>query len=81
MKIILGLVTFLILSGCKPWISPELPAESGSFITLSGNQTLGQTFVARLDGLEGIELRLSPSEDFDGEVHILNGIGGMLSAD
>lgn len=64
----------LLLSSCTQWVRTEQPA-SLEWSTLSAGQTIGQTFVAKYDGLEGIYFYLSPQKTGDGEIrlHIRSG--------
>jgi len=59
----------LLLSGCAPWVSTEQPAAV-DWETLSAEQTIGQTFVAKYDGLAGIYFYLSPQETGNGEIRL-----------
>jgi hypothetical protein len=59
-KFLLWALFPLMLSGCAGWVRPEQASVSAS-IPLSADQTVGQTFVARYDGLSGIYFYLSPS--------------------
>jgi hypothetical protein len=59
----------LLLSGCAPWIRTEQPAAV-DWDTLSAGQTIGQTFVAKYDGLAGIYFYLSPQETGNGEIRL-----------
>jgi hypothetical protein len=61
-------VTFL-LSGCAKLVGTEQPGVV-SWETLSDGQTIGQTFVAKYDGLTGIYFLLSPQKKGDGEIKL-----------
>jgi hypothetical protein len=57
----------LCVAGCAPVIRIEQP-ERSSTLKLQQGRSIGQSFVARYDGLEGVELYLKPGEDGAGEV-------------
>jgi hypothetical protein len=59
----------LLLSGCAPLVRTEQPVAV-NWGTLSKGQTLGQTFVAKYDGLAGIYFYLSPQETGTGEIRL-----------
>ena len=59
----------LLLSGCAPLIRTEQPAAL-DLGTLSAGQTIGQTFVAKYDGLAGIYFYLSPQKTGNGEIRL-----------
>ncbi|MCX6036049.1 MAG: hypothetical protein NTV38_13930, partial [Chloroflexi bacterium] len=59
----------LLLSGCAPLIRTEQPAAL-DWGTLSAGQTIGQTFVAKYDGLAGIYFYLSPQKTGNGEIRL-----------
>lgn len=70
----LGLFLTLALSGCSPLIKIEQP-ESSDFIQLTAGTTLGQTFTARYQGLEGVVLFLKPGQSSSGtlRLHVKSG--------
>jgi hypothetical protein len=69
-KIVLGIITLLFITSCNPWLSDEQSIIAEPSILLTEDQSLGQTFVAHYNGLQGIEIHLSPSEDFEGNIRI-----------
>lgn len=58
-KIIFVSLILLGISACSPIIKIEQPQKS-KWIELSPNQSVGQTFTARYDGLKGIEVFIKP---------------------
>lgn len=58
-KIIIAAFILLGVTTCSPIKKIEQPQKS-EWIELSSGQTVGQTFTARYDGLEGIEVFLKP---------------------
>jgi hypothetical protein len=70
----LGLFLALALSSCSPLIKIEQPI-SNDFIQLTNRTTLGQTFVARYQGLEGIVVFLKPAQSGRGmlRLHLKSG--------
>ena len=69
-KKLLFLVLFsLLLSGCAQLVRTEQPADV-DWSTLSAGQTIGQTFVAKYDGLAGIYFYLSPQKTGNGEIRL-----------
>jgi hypothetical protein len=75
-KTLLFLFFFAFLfSGCARMVRTEQPSV-GDMVSLSAGQTVGQTFVAKYDGLTGIFFYFSPSQmSGDGEMrlHLRNG--------
>jgi hypothetical protein len=67
--LILGILTIITLSGCSPIVKAEQPAVL-DFIELDISGSLGQTFVPRFDGLNGIELYLEPDQPGDGTLQL-----------
>ena len=59
----------LLLSGCANLAEVEQPATS-SWETVSSGRTVGQTFVAKYDGLAGIFFYLSPQTAGNGQVSL-----------
>lgn len=57
----------LTLSGCSSPIQSEQPSITNE-VLLSTGYPVGQTFVARYDGLSGIYFHLSPDSSGDGEI-------------
>lgn len=62
----LFLFTFL-LSGCAGLVNTEQPSAV-NWETLSAAQTVGQTFVAKYDGLAGVYFYLSPQATGNGKI-------------
>jgi hypothetical protein len=62
------ILVLFALAGCSPFISQEQPVSTGEGTVLLDGQSIGQTFVARDAGLEGIEVFLTPDAP---------GIGGI----
>jgi len=66
-------LTFLFLllglAACAPMVRTEQPAAV-DWGTLSAAQTIGQTFVAKYDGLAGIYFYLSPQKTGNGEIRL-----------
>ncbi len=60
-KITFWALLALLLSGCTGWIKPEQSSIEGT-VPLSAGNTVGQTFVAKYDGLSGVYFYLSPSQ-------------------
>jgi hypothetical protein len=59
----------IFLSGCEVWNKPEQPAV-GDKVLLSAGQSIGQTFVAKYEGLTGIYFHLSPQETGNGVIRL-----------
>ena len=59
----------ILLSSCAPIRSGEQPVQ-GESVLLRADKTVGQTFVARYDGLAGIEIFINPEEVGEGEVRL-----------
>ena len=59
----------LLLSGCTAWIKTEQSAVV-DWVRLSAEQSIGQTFVAKYDGLTGIYFYLSPKGTGKGEIRL-----------
>jgi hypothetical protein len=62
-------VVFFLLSGCSAQPVVEQPTIDNE-IVLDAANSVGQTFVARFDGLSGIYFTLSPGEPGDGEIRL-----------
>lgn len=60
-------IILLGLMGCAPLIRTEQASHKNE-ILLNRDNTIGQTFLARYDGLNGIVLFLNPDEQSDGKV-------------
>lgn len=66
-KIILFLTLAVILSACGAYAKSEQAAHP-ELVRISQDNQLGQTFVARYDGLQGISLFLKPGQDPSGDL-------------
>jgi len=65
----LSLFLALAISGCSPLIKIEQPVSS-DFIQLTGDTTVGQSFTARYQGLEGVVLFLKAGQPASGTLHL-----------
>jgi len=72
-KLIVAWLILLGVSACSPIIKIEQPQKI-DWIEISPSQTVGQTFTARYDGLEGIEVFLKPGLSGQGNLtlHLKN---------
>jgi hypothetical protein len=59
----------LLLSGCAGLIRTEQPSVE-DWATLSMGEPVGQTFVAKYDGLSGVNFYLSPQTTGDGKIQL-----------
>ena len=59
----------ILLSGCAGWIKTEQPSAT-NWVDLTAGQTIGQTFVAKYNGLAGIYFYLSPQKTGSGEIKL-----------
>ena len=66
--IILALLVMLGVVGCSPIVKPEQSAVVET--ALLDNGSIGQTFVAHYDGLEGFDLYLEPVDAGTGTLHL-----------
>ena len=66
-KIIMIFTLAIILSGCGAYTKIEQAAHP-ELVRISQENQLGQSFVARYDGLQGISLFLKPGQDSSGEL-------------
>jgi len=64
-----GLLLGLALSSCSPLIKIEQPVNN-EFNQLTTGSTIGQTFVARYQGLEGIVVSLKPGQSSNGTLRL-----------
>ncbi len=64
--LLLGML-WTVLTGCTPRVQAVQPTQTDS-VVLDGLHSVGQTFVARYDGLSAILVNLSPGEAGDGEL-------------
>jgi hypothetical protein len=62
-------IVSILMTGCSALVRVEQPAVV-SWETLAAGQTIGQTFVAKYDGLAGIYFYLSPRETGSGEIRL-----------
>jgi hypothetical protein len=65
----LGLFASALVS-CAPVIRLE-QTERTSYVNLRRDQSVGQSFVARYDGLEGVAIYLKPGQSGDGDIVII----------
>ena len=64
-------VMALLLTGCSDFVDQDQPRlESSVKVTLAPGHPVGQTFVARHAGLDGVEVWLEPGQDSQGEIHL-----------
>ena len=69
-KILLfSILISLLLSGCAQLIGTEQPSVS-DWEELAAGDTIGQTFVAKYDGLTGIYFYLSPQKPGNGKIRL-----------
>jgi len=59
----------LLLSACSTIIKPEQPSTV-DFINLNSENQIGQSFLSRFDGLNGIRIHLSPKENGEGIIKL-----------
>ncbi len=68
--ILLG-ACLLLLSGCSDFVDQDQPAIAPKLqVRLESGHTVGQTFVARHGGLDGLRLWLTPEPGSQGEVQL-----------
>ncbi|MBE9470936.1 MAG: hypothetical protein IMY75_02325, partial [Chloroflexi bacterium] len=61
----------LLLTGCSDFVDrDQLKVERGAEVTLEPDHPVGQTFVARHAGLNGVEIWLEPRQGGQGEIHL-----------
>src|SRR5262245_43831943 len=63
--LIAGLVA---ITGAEPWTVAPVSDAPLDVVNLQPDRTLGQTFVARHDGLSAIDVELQPREAGDGTI-------------
>jgi hypothetical protein len=70
--VLLGML-WISLAGCTPRVQPVQPSQT-DLVELDAAHPVGQTFVARFDGLSGILISISPDQVGGGEVilHLLS---------
>lgn len=66
-KVIIFIILAFILSGCAALTKGEQPAHP-TIVQINQDHQLGQSFVARYDGLQGVSLFLKPIQDPSGEL-------------
>jgi len=66
-KVIIFIILAFILSGCAALTKSEQPAHP-TIVQINKEHQLGQSFVARYDGLQGVSLFLKPIQDPSGEL-------------
>ncbi len=65
--LVLGLL--ILLTGCSDFVDDDQVSIAPHLVlTLESGHTVGQTFVARHGGLNGVEVYLSPESDVQGQV-------------
>jgi hypothetical protein len=69
LKIVLFFIFTLIFSSCAPFTRNEQSAHT-EFIQLENGEQVGQSFVARYDGLQGITIFLKPDPNDLGELSL-----------
>ena len=60
----------LLSTGCSSFVKPEQPAVLDSVI-LDEAHSVGQTFVAQFDGMNGVEIYLEPLDNAAGEIQLI----------
>ncbi|MCK4315100.1 MAG: hypothetical protein KAX24_04950, partial [Anaerolineae bacterium] len=61
----------LLLIGCSGFVDrDQLDIERGAEVALESGRPVGQTFVARHAGLNGVEVWLEPRQGGQGEIHL-----------
>jgi len=70
-KIQLSLLLFvaLLLSACSTIIKPEQTSTS-EFIQLNSENQIGQSFLSRFDGVNGVRVHLSPEKPGEGKIKL-----------
>ncbi|MBK5107583.1 MAG: hypothetical protein JJE12_05610 [Anaerolineales bacterium] len=66
-KVVIFIFLVFILSGCAAYTKIEQPAHPDT-VRISQENSLGQSFVASYDGLQGISLFLKPGPETSGEL-------------
>ena len=64
--LLLGLL-WIGLAGCTARVQPVQTSQT-DLVGLEAQNSIGQTFVARYDGLSGVQVYLSPEQPGDGEL-------------
>jgi hypothetical protein len=63
------LIFLCALTGCSPVVESTQPAITSNF-SLDNLNSIGQTFVANYNGLEGLQVYLSPQVNGDGNISL-----------
>lgn len=67
---LLIVASLFLLTGCSDFVDQDqLRVEPGDNVTLESGHAVGQTFVARHAGLNGMEVWLEPGKDVQGEIY------------
>ncbi len=66
----LVIILAVLSAGCSSYIKPEQPAVLDAVI-LDEAHSIGQTFVAQFDGMDGVEVYLEPINGADGEIQLM----------
>lgn len=67
-KIIIASIFLLGVTACSPEIKKIEQPQTSEKVQLTKAQSVGQTFTARYDGLDGIEININPKVVNDGKV-------------
>ncbi len=67
-KLFVILAALIANSGCSPFVKDGQPAVFDQQVVLENGHSVGQTFVARDGGLEGLEVFLKPDTRATGEI-------------
>ena len=69
LKVFFFIILAFIFTGCATYTRNEQPTHP-EFIQLSNENRIGQSFLARFDGLQGISLYLKPAQDSSGDLNL-----------
>ena len=69
LKVFFFIILGFIFAGCATYTRNEQPTHP-EFIQLSDEKRIGQSFLARYDGLQGISLFLKPAQDSSGDLNL-----------
>lgn len=70
-SVFLLFAAIFLLSGCAPLVDPDqIGADPGFEVLLQAGGTIGQTFVARHSGLNGVEIWLAPAQAGPGDLRL-----------
>ncbi len=64
------IILAVLSTGCSSFVKPEQPAVLDS-VMLDGAHSVGQTFVAQFDGMNGVEIYLEPLDNSNGEIQLI----------